>query len=245
MSKSLTRFNRLASICFAVVFLSAELPLSAATISVPVTHSLNTSPNSRNFLPTGKFALYSKIPGTKGAKITASKQSLASLKVAQDQGQTYFYGQRAAQFDNRWYLQVTTFDHQHRGWIYVGTTNPVPDPTQVTGGLKYVQTFKTVDLPPQLATETVYFSTPTASTLTETAPDWTQYHVGRNRYATSDHYLDPLTITQIGYKQNGRDHNAKYDKVVDQRNPAVSGWVKASSIQSSPAPALALPFSTN
>lgn len=221
-----------------LLLLTATAAPAAAKSNLTVTTNLplTTSGNTRNYLPTGTDDLYSKLPISKTTKVQTKAAVLKNLKNASDSGQTYFRGYRAAKLSNgKWYLKVVSFDKTYRGWIYTGTTDPTNDPTQVSGGLQAVQTFKEQTVPDYVATTTFYFTTPKASTLTYVAPDYTDYKVGRNLNATTDFYQDPLTVTKVGSKQNGRSANLTYYYVNDAAHPQVNGWVRISDVSTSPA----------
>lgn len=204
---------------------------AAASSTVISNEPLQTATNTRNYLPTGTQPLYNKIPGQQGAKISVKAANLKALATATDQGQTYFRGYRVAQTsDGKFYMKVVSFDKTYRGWIYIGTTNPTTDSSHVTEGVNPVQTFKTQAPSAVITDTTFYFTTPKASTLTYTAPDWTQYKVGRNLNATTAYVNDALKVTQMGTKQNNRDGNATYYYVTDTAHPQVNGWVKASAV---------------
>jgi len=217
-----------------VTFINLAINVRASTTDAPtvtLNEPLQTDPNTRNYLPTGTEALYTKIPNQKDAKISVKATDLKSVATTADQGQTYFRGYRVAQTsDGKFYLKVVSFNKAYRGWIYVGNNNPSSDTTSVTNGLTSVQTFKEETPSDTVAKTTFYFTTPKASTLTYTAPDWTQYKVGRNLNATTAYVNDALKVTQIGTKQNNRDNNATYYYVEDSANPQVNGWIKSSEV---------------
>lgn len=221
----------------AFTFTSTSAHAAAETnVTVTSNQPLTTDGNTRNYLTTGSAPLYSKVPVYKSAKVVTKAPALKTLAATADDGQTYFRGYRAAQTSNGdWYLKVVSFDKTYRGWILVGTNDPTTDSTKVSGGLEAAVTFKEQALPTYLAKTTVYFTTPKASTMTYTAPDYTQYKVGRNLNSTTEFYKDPLTVTKIGTKQNHRDANAIYYYVTDAAHPQVNGWVKQSDVATSPA----------
>lgn len=230
----------LAGVTFAVMAVAftqvSNQAAAKSTISVTSNQALTTDGITRNYLTTGSAPLYSKVPVYKSAKVVTKAAALKTLATTADAGQTYFRGYRAAQTSNGdWYLKVVSFDKTYRGWIYVGTNDPTTDSTAVSGGLKTAETFKEQPLPTYFANTPVYFTTPKASTLTDTAPDYTQYKVGRNLNSTTEFYKDPLTVTKIGTKQNNRDANATYYYVTDSAHPQVNGWVKQSDVATSPA----------
>lgn len=203
--------------------------------TVVTNETLTTDGTSRNFLPTGTEPLYSKVPVSKSAKVLTKADALKTLAATSDSGQTYFRGYRAAQTSQgKWYLKVVSFDKTHRGWVYVGTTDPTSDPTIAGGGLKFVHTFVEGTLDPVVQSTTFYFTTPKTPTLTYTAPDYTQYKVGRNMTSTLDYYKDPLKVTAVGSKQNGRGANAKYYYVTDTSHPQVNGWVAQTEVSTNP-----------
>lgn len=231
MKLHLSHYFSALTITISLVTVTAFSKSADAATTVSTDEPLQTDANTRNYLPTGANALYSKVPGQSGAKVLAKATDLKTLATTADQGQTYFRGYRVAQTnDGNFYLKVVSFNKTYRGWIYVGTANPADDSTQVSNGLKSVQTFKEGTLDPNVANTTYYFSTPKSSTLTVTQPDWTQYKVGRNLSATTSYVNDSLNVTKVGTKQNNRDNNATYYYVQDVANPQVNGWIKASEL---------------
>ncbi|MFD1124967.1 surface layer protein SlpC [Lentilactobacillus raoultii] len=193
--------------------------------------ALATPANTRNYLPTGNEPLYNQLPSQAGAKVITKAAALKALATTADQGQTYFRGYRVAKTsDGKFYLKIVSFDKSYRGWIYVGTQDPSINSTNVSDGVKAVQTFKETAPSTVLAQTPLYFTKPKASTLTYVAPDWTDYKVGRNLQATTDYVNDALKVVKVGIKQNNRDSNATYYEVEDAAHPQVNGWVKAAEV---------------
>lgn len=191
--------------------------------------AFTTNYTERNYLPTGSAALYSKAGTLKGARKVASVTTLQSMANRSDRGQSYFRAYRIARTNRgSYYLKVVSFDKSYRGWIYAGKSNPA-NRTSV-GGMKKVSTFNQGNLTTDISNTTYYFG---GSTTTYKQPDWTQYKIGRNMNSLSgDYSKDPLRVTGVGTKTNGRDNNATYYFVEDSAHPTVNGWIKASDLKS-------------
>lgn len=84
------------------------------------------------YVSTGKNAVYSK-PGTvKGAKVVASKATMASLANTKSVSSQFMAYQEATTSNGVKYLKVVSFDKKIRGYVYVGgvtKTNGVTDTT--------------------------------------------------------------------------------------------------------------------
>lgn len=82
------------------------------------------------YVSTGKNAVYSK-PGTvKGAKVVASKATMASLANTKSVSAQFMAYQEATTSKGAKYLKVVSFDKKIRGYVYVGgvqKTNGVTD----------------------------------------------------------------------------------------------------------------------
>ncbi|MFD1124638.1 hypothetical protein ACFQ22_04580 [Lentilactobacillus raoultii] len=191
--------------------------------------AFTTNYTERNYLPTGSAALYSKAGTLRGARKVASVTTLQSMANRADKGQSYFRAYRIARTNRgSYYLKVVSFDKSYRGWIYAGKSNPA-NRTSV-GGMKKVSTFNQGNLTTDISNTTYYFG---GSTTTYKQPDWTQYKIGRNMNSLSgDYSKDPLRVTGVGTKTNGRDNNATYYFVEDSAHPTVNGWIKASDLKS-------------
>lgn len=170
-----------------------------------------TAPESRNVVPTGANALYSK-PGTiKGARIIASKTTMGKLTITPRS--TDYFRAYAIVSTNRGsvYYKVVSFDGHYRGWIYGGK-----DTTQFGGGIKSTDTTRTRGLPSQTTGYTIV--DPSKNTLW-TAPKNTQYKAAKiTGFKSSD------TFTIIGAETKVREGSLYY-QVRDDQNPSVTGWI--------------------
>lgn len=170
-----------------------------------------TAPESRNVVPTGENALYSK-PGTiKGARVIASKTTMGKLTITPKS--TDYFRAYAIVSTNRGsvYYKVVSFDGHYRGWIYGGK-----DTTQFGGGIKATQTTRTRSLPSQTTGYTIV--DPSKNTLW-TAPKNTQYKATKiTGFKSTD------TFTIIGAETKIREGSLYY-QVRDDQNPSVTGWI--------------------
>lgn len=170
-----------------------------------------TAPESRNVVPTGANALYTK-PGTiKGARVIASKTTMGKLTITPKS--TDYFRAYAIVSTNRGsvYYKVVSFDGRYRGWIYGGT-----DTTQFGGGIKSTETTRARSLPSQTTGYTIV--DPSKNTLW-TAPKNTQYKAAKiTGFKSSD------TFTIIGAETKVREGSLYY-QVRDDQNPSVTGWI--------------------
>lgn len=170
-----------------------------------------TAPESRNVVPTGANALYTK-PGTiKGARVIASKTTMGKLTITPKS--TDYFRAYAIVSTNRGsvYYKVVSFDGRYRGWIYGGT-----DTTQFGGGIKSTETTRARSLPSQTTGYTIV--DPSKNTLW-TAPKNTQYKAAKiTGFKSSD------TFTIIDAETKVREGSLYY-QVRDDQNPSVTGWI--------------------
>lgn len=213
---------------FATVTANSDSANAKSYAKVKSNKAYTTNYTERNYLPSGSAALYSKAGTLKGARKVASTTTLKSLAQQSDKGQSYFRAYRIAKTNRgSYYLKVVSFDKTYRGWIYAGKSNP-SGKTSV-GGMKKVSTFNQGNLTTDISNATYYFG---SSSTTYKQPDWTEYKIGRNMASLSGDYTkDPLRVTGVGTKTNGRDNNATYYFVEDSAHPTVNGWIKASDLK--------------
>ncbi|MFT8401557.1 MAG: hypothetical protein ABF679_09895 [Lentilactobacillus diolivorans] len=140
MKRSL--FAGLAALSFVAVA-GASTNASAAKKSYKIDFnqaSSSSTATSRNYVPTGSNALYTKAGVLKSARKVADTSTLQNLANSK-KGNDYFRGYRVAKLSNgSYYMKVVTFDKAYRGWIYVGKTDPRTNYKNVNAGLKYTDT---------------------------------------------------------------------------------------------------------
>lgn len=195
ISAGLAAVSVLAASGFAATTASAK---SYAYVTKPAYFS--SAPESRNVVPTGTHALYSK-PGTiKGARVVASKTTMGKLTITPRS--TDYFRAYAIVSTNRGsvYYKVVSFDGRYRGWVYGGT-----DTTQFGGGLEPVQTTRTRSLPSQT---TGYTIVDLSKNTLWTAPKNTQYKAAKiSGFEPSD------TFTIIGAETKVREGSLYYHTI--------------------------------
>ncbi|MCY9807344.1 hypothetical protein OXT66_07335 [Lentilactobacillus senioris] len=174
---------------------------------------------TRNFVPTGTNALYTKAGTLKGAKVVANKATMAQLAQS-TKGQAYFFGYRVARTSNgSFYMKVVSFDKQYRGWIYVGKTNPQGAYKNTAGGLQLASTSKAATMP---SNTQVKLADPGTSHVIWNFPYMAQYGAKKLMKDTSDYAKDTFTITKARRLTRG---NTLYYKIVDNNNSKIAGWI--------------------
>ncbi|MCH5461665.1 S-layer protein [Lactobacillus sp. LC28-10] len=171
----------------------------------------NTAPESRNVVPTGSNALYSKVGTSKGARVVASKTTMARLGNS-NRSNDYFRAYSIVS-TNRGsvYYKVVSFDGHYRGWIYGGK-----DKTKFGGGIASTNTTSSAALP---STTTGYTLTNPSKWTLWNNPKYTQYKASK---VTGFSNTDTFTIT--GAETKTREGWVYY-QVKDDQNPSITGWV--------------------
>ncbi|MFD1454956.1 S-layer protein [Levilactobacillus lanxiensis] len=174
-----------------------------------------TDATTRNVEATGTNALYTK-PGTvKGAKVVASKATMAKL-AASKKSADYFraYGQKTTDRGSVYY-RVVTMDGKYRGYVYGGKSA-----TAFAGGIKSANTTTEATLP--TATKGYYLKDSKTNTLW-TAPKYTQYKASKvSLYGAKA--SDTFTVSKAATKTR---EGSLYYYVTDDNNSSVAGWVYA------------------
>lgn len=181
--------------------------------------TLTSDATKRNVEATGSNALYTK-PGTvKGAKVVASKATMAKL-ASSKKSADYFraYGVKTTNRGSVYY-RVVTMNGKYRGYIYGGKSD-----TAFAGGIKSAETTTKAALPVQT---TVYFANPGKTNVTWTAPKNTQYKATKNVVNTTPFAGDTLTITDAATKTR---EGSLYYYVKDAQHPSVSGWIYSKAV---------------
>lgn len=194
--------------------------------------SSSATATSRNYVPTGTNALYTKAGVLKSARQVASTATLQSL-ASSKKGNDYLRGYRVAKLSNgSYYMKVVTFDKAYRGWIYVGKTDPRSNYQSVAGGLKYTDTTTDVTSTLTDAQKKATYQLNNAGTSFEAQtfkePAYTQYKIGRNTTDTTNYKNDTFTVTKA-VKRNREGDTWYY--VNDAKNPSVNGYVLSTSLR--------------
>lgn len=181
---------------------------------------LTTAATSRNVAATGTNALYTK-PGTvKGAKVVASKKTMASL-ASSKKSASYFraYGQKTTNRGSVYY-RVVSMDGKYRGYIYGGKTAGT-----FAGGIESANTTTAATTP---TTKTYYLKNPGKTNTLWDAPKYTQYKAAKVINSTSALASDSFTVDSAVTKTK---EGSLYYHVTDNNNTKISGWIYAGALQ--------------
>lgn len=211
---------------FAAAGFSNAQSAGAKSKKVRVTRNYAASAKGtdRNVVPTGQYAIYTK-PGTvKGARLVASKTTLSDLANSQS-SKDYFRAYRVAKTNKgSYYAKVVSFDYQHRGWIYVGKTNPDSDWASVGYGLKQAQTTKQAAMPD---TQTVQLTNPGVINSLWDAPYRSQYRAKKVLVDTTPYGGEDFTVTKS--VEMTREETPYY-YIVNDNDPSIRGWIYAGAV---------------
>lgn len=176
-----------------------------------------TAPESRNVVPTGGNALYTKPGTTRGARVIASKTTMGNL--AKSVKSTDFFRAYSIVKTNRGsvYYKVVSFDGRYRGWIYGGK-----DDTKFGGGITPATTTKSAAMP---SVTTGYTIADASKNTIWTAPKNTQYKAAK---ITGFDATDTFTVT--GAETKAREGSLYY-QVKDDQKPSVTGWIYYSGLK--------------
>ncbi|EHL96898.1 putative S-layer protein [Lentilactobacillus parafarraginis F0439] len=261
MKKSLkkTLFAGVAALSFVAVAGVSSTNASAKSYAKVTRNSnkpLRTDATTRNVAVNGTSALYTKAGTLKGAKIVATKTTLAGLKNSK-QGQKNFRAYRVAT-TNRGsvYYKVVSFDKTYRGWIYGGksvtafaggiasfntTTAPAAaksaSASSASSASSAEQTTALTDA--QKAATYKIATTGTANDgtqVTYTYPAWTEYKKGRVITDSTPYKDATFKITDQTTRTREGDLWVKI-AATDSANAKANGWIKFSALKvATPAP---------
>ncbi|MCH5461619.1 S-layer protein [Lactobacillus sp. LC28-10] len=172
---------------------------------------LTTAPETRNVVPNGTHALYTKAGTAAGARVVASTSTMGRLGNS-SRSNDYFRAYSIAT-TNRGsvYYKVVSFDGRYRGWIYGGK-----DKTQFGGGVASTQTTSSATMP---AVTTGYTMTRPSYWTLWNNPKYAQYKAHK---ITGFNTTDTFTIT--GAETKTREGWVYY-QVKDEQNPSITGWI--------------------
>lgn len=211
----------LAALSFAGVAAVSTTASAKSYATAGAYKTLTTDATKRNVEATGSNALYTK-PGTvKGAKVVASKATMAKL-ASSKKSADYFraYGVKTTNRGSVYY-RVVTMDGKYRGYIYGGKSD-----TAFAGGIKSANT-TTENTTDANIGKTVYFANPGKANVTWTAPKYTQYKATKNVVSTQPFAGDSLKVTKAATKTR---EGSLYYYVEDASHPSVSGWIYSGAI---------------
>ena len=199
--------------------LSAVTTTTASAKSYATAGSYTALAKGQNVLVNGTNAIYSK-PGTvKGAKVVASKKTVAKLAASKKSNDTFYaYGTKTTNRGSVYY-KIVTMDKKYRGYIYGGKTAGT-----FAGGIKTTETMTKATMPKET---TVYFANPGTTNVTWTAPKNTDIHAKKNVINTTPFAGDQLTITDAATKTK---EGSLYYYVKDATHPSVSGWIYSGAV---------------
>lgn len=170
---------------------------------------------SQNVTVTGTNAIYSK-PGTvKGAKVVASKKTVAKLAASKKSSDTFYaYGTKTTNRGSVYY-KIVTMDKKYRGYVYAGKTAGT-----FTAGIKAAETTTAATTP---ARTTGYYLKDASKNTLWTAPKNTDIHAKKvSLYGASK--SDPFTVDKAATKTK---EGSLYYHVTDSKDSSISGWIYA------------------
>lgn len=170
---------------------------------------------SQNVTVTGTNAIYSK-PGTvKGAKVVASKKTVAKLAASKKSSDTFYaYGTKTTNRGSVYY-KIVTMDKKYRGYVYAGKTAGT-----FTAGIKAAETTTAATTP---ARTTGYYLKDASKNTLWTAPKNTDIHAKKvSLYGASK--TDPFTVDKAATKTK---EGSLYYHVTDSNDSSISGWIYA------------------
>jgi len=199
--------------------LSAVTTTTASAKSYATAGSYTALTKGQNVLVNGTNAIYSK-PGTvKGAKVVASKKTVAKLAASKSSRDTFYaYGTKTTNRGSVYY-KIVTMNKKYRGYIYGGKTAGT-----FAGGIKTTETMTKATMPKET---TVYFANPGTTNVTWTAPKNTDINAKKNVVNTTPFAGDELTITDAATKTK---EGSLYYYVKDATHPSVSGWIYSGAV---------------
>lgn len=195
--------------------LSAVTTTTASAKSYATAGSYTALTKGQNVLVNGTNAIYSK-PGTvKGAKVVASKKTVAKLAASKKSNDTFYaYGTKTTTRGSVYY-KIVTMDKKYRGYIYGGKTAGT-----FAGGIKTTDTLTTAATP---ARTTGYYLKDVSKNTVWTAPKYTDINAKKvSLYGAAK--SDPFTVDKAATKTK---EGSLYYHVTDSKNSAISGWIYA------------------
>ncbi|MCE6020047.1 S-layer protein [Levilactobacillus brevis] len=186
---------------------------TASAKSYATAGSYTALTKGQNVLVNGTHAIYSK-PGTvKGAKVVASKKTVAKLAASKKSNDTFYaYGTKTTNRGSVYY-KIVTMDKKYRGYIYGGKTAGA-----FAGGIKTTDTLTTVANP---ARTTGYYLKDVSKHTLWTAPKNTDIHAKKvSLYGVAK--TDPFTVDKAATKTK---EGSLYYHVTDSKNSSISGWI--------------------
>lgn len=170
---------------------------------------------SQNVTVTGTNAIYSK-PGTvKGAKVVASKKTVAKLAASKKSSDTFYaYGTKTTNRGSVYY-KIVTMDKKYRGYIYGGKTAGT-----FAAGIKAAETTTAATTP---ARTTGYYLKDASKNTLWTAPKYTDINAKKvSLYGAAK--SDPFTVDKAATKTK---EGSLYYHVTDSKDSSISGWIYA------------------
>ncbi|MCT3588694.1 S-layer protein [Levilactobacillus brevis] len=195
--------------------LSAVTTTTASAKSYATAGSYTALTKGQNVLVNGTNAIYSK-PGTvKGAKVVASKKTVAKLAASKKSSDTFYaYGTKTTNRGSVYY-KIVTMDKKYRGYIYGGKTAGT-----FAGGIKTTDTVKEATTPARTAG---YYLKDVSKNTLWTAPKNTDI----NAKKVSLYGVRTNDIFTVDKAQTKAKEGSLYYHVTDDQNKDVSGWIYA------------------
>ncbi|WP_301554320.1 S-layer protein [Levilactobacillus brevis] len=208
----------LAALSFAGVAAVSTTASAKSYATAGAYSTLKTDATKRNVEATGTNALYTK-PGTvKGAKVVASKATMATL-ASSKKSADYFraYGVKTTNRGSVYY-RVVSMDGKYRGYVYGGNSD-----TAFAGGIKSAETTTTATNATNPTKLQNYYLKDVSKNTLWTAPKYTQYKASKvNLYGASK--TDPFKVDSAATKTR---EGSLYYHVTDVNDSSISGWIYA------------------
>ena len=216
MRKSLAKsiYFGAAALAFAGIVGTTSTTASAKSYSTAGAYTA-LADKSQNVTVTGTSAIYSK-PGTvKGAKVVASKKTVAKLAASKNSNDTFYaYGTKTTNRGSVYY-KIVTMDKKYRGYIYGGKTAGT-----LAGGIKATNTVTAAANPTKLQN---YYLKDVSKTTLWTAPKGTDINAKKvSLYGAAKD--DPFVVDQAETKTK---EGSLYYHVTDRNDSTIKGWIYA------------------
>ncbi|ORN10539.1 S-layer protein [Lentilactobacillus parabuchneri] len=251
MKKSL--FVGLAALGFVAVAGSATANTASAKSYAKVTSNkkMTTDATTRNVNVTGTSALYTKAGTLKGAKVVATKATLAAIKDSKQGQKNWRAYQVATTNRGSVYYKVVSFDKTYRGWIYGGkstasfaggvaqysTTTAPAAATNTSSSASSTsintqgQTTALTDAQKNATYKITKAGTANDGTATTyTYPAWTEYRKGRTVTDATPYANDTFKVVDATTRTREGDLWVKVQDTNATNGQKINGWILYSAL---------------
>ncbi|WP_225995387.1 S-layer protein [Lentilactobacillus parabuchneri] len=251
LKKSL--FVGLAALGFVAVAGSATANTASAKSYAKVTSNkkMTTDATTRNVNVTGTSALYTKAGTLKGAKVVATKATLAAIKDSKQGQKNWRAYQVATTNRGSVYYKVVSFDKTYRGWIYGGkstasfaggvaqysTTTAPAAATNTSSSASSTsintqgQTTALTDAQKNATYKIIKAGTANDGTATTyTYPAWTEYRKGRTVTDATPYANDTFKVVDATTRTREGDLWVKVQDTNATNGQKINGWILYSAL---------------